>query len=134
MVVPAGTSLETRNKLLTEWYRSELKKVLPTLVLKCEQLTGLHANEFKIKNLKTRWGSCSIAKRRIWINLQPAEKPLACLEYIIIHELVHLLEKNHTPRFYELLERFRPTWYEEEKLFSDFPLAPLTNNKNTQSG
>lgn len=134
MVVPAGTSFETRNKLLTEWYRSELKKVLPPLALKYEQLTGLHADEFRIKNLKTRWGSCSIAKRRIWINLQLAEKPLACLEYIIIHELVHLLEKNHTPRFYALLERFRPTWREEEKILSEFPLKPLTKNKNSQSG
>ena len=104
MTVPEGTDAEAKERLFTEWYRQELKRVLESVVTRCEKKIDIHANEFRIKNMKTRWGTCNIEKRRIWINLQLVKKPIECLEYIVIHELVHLWEKNHTHSFHELVE------------------------------
>ena len=72
--------------------------------------------------MRTKWGSCNIDSRRIWINLQLAKKPVECLEYVLIHEMVHLLEKNHTNRFHALVEQFYPTWRVAKKVLSDMPL------------
>ena len=122
MTVPVGADIETRERLLTEWYRQELKRVLESMVIGCEKKVGVHADEFRIKNMRTRWGTCNIEKRRIWINLQLAKKPMECLEYVVIHELVHLLEKNHTHRFNALVEECFPTWREAKKLLATMPL------------
>lgn len=122
MTVPEGTDEKTRESLLTEWYRQELKRVLESVVIGCEKKTGVHANEFRIKNMKTRWGTCNIEKRRIWVNLQLVKKPVECLEYVVIHELVHLLERNHTHRFHALVEEYCPTWREAKKLLVTMPL------------
>ena len=72
--------------------------------------------------MKTKWGTCNIDRKRIWINLQLAKKPMECLEYVLTHELVHLMEKNHTNKFYALVEEFYPTWKEARKLLSEMPL------------
>lgn len=122
MTVPDGTNSEARERLFTEWYRQELKRVLEPVIIRCEKKTGVHADEFRIKNMKTRWGTCNIEKRRIWINLQLAKKPMECLEYVVIHELVHLLETNHTHRFHSLVEEYCPTWREAKKLLAIMPL------------
>lgn len=122
MTVPEGATADMREKLLTEWYRQELKRVLETMILRCEKKTGVHANEYRVKNMRTRWGTCNIEKCRIWINLQLAKKPMECLEYVVIHEQVHLLEKNHTHRFHALVEEFCPTWKESKKLLATMPL------------
>ncbi len=122
MTLPKGTDAEARKKLFTEWYRQELKRVLEHVISECEKKTGIHADEFRIKNMKTRWGTCNIEKRRIWINLQLAKKPMECLEYVVIHELVHLLEKNHTHRFQAMVEEYCPTWREAKKLLTTIPL------------
>lgn len=122
MTVPEKTDTKVREKILVEWYRKELKLVLESVVLKCEKRTGIHAEEFRIKNMRTRWGTCNIDKRRIWINLQLAKRPVECLEYVVIHELVHLLERNHTRRFYALVEEYCPTWREAKRLLTIMPL------------
>lgn len=122
MTVPEGTDTDAREKLFTEWYRQELKRVLEPVIIGCENKTGVHADEFRIKNMKTRWGTCNIEKRRIWINLQLAKKPIECLEYVVIHELVHLMEKNHTHRFHALVEKYCPTWREAKKMLATMPL------------
>jgi predicted metal-dependent hydrolase len=88
----------------------------------CRKKTGIDVEEAKIKNMKTRWGTCTIENRRIWINLQLAKKPPECQEYVVIHELVHLLEKNHTNRFNALVEKFCPTWKDAKKLLTEMPL------------
>lgn len=120
--VPNNTDLEKRRFALTEWYRSELKRVLDIISVKCEKRTDLKASEYLVKNMKTRWGTCNIDKRRIWINLQLVKKPMECLEYVLIHELVHLVEKNHTHRFYALVEQYCPTWKEVRKRLNELPL------------
>lgn len=123
--VPDGTDLKKRESILIEWYRAELKKVLETISKKCEKNTGLKANEYRVKNMKTKWGTCNIDKKRIWINLQLVKKPMVCLEYVLIHELVHLLERNHTNRFHDLVGKFYPNWKEARKLLTEMPLDHL---------
>jgi len=73
--------------------------------------------------MKTRWGSCTIEARRIWLNLELAKKPIPCIEYIIIHELVHLLERNHTDRFRDLMDQFMPQWRYCRDMLNQAPLG-----------
>lgn len=122
MELSNNTDREKREKLLTEWYRKELKSTLEVTVKKCEKVTGLKADEYRVKNMKTRWGTCNIDKKRIWINLQLVKKTMECLEYILTHELVHLVEKNHTYRFHQLVEEYYPDWRNAEKLLSSMLL------------
>lgn len=122
LTVPERTDVEGREKIFTEWYRQELKRVLDPLAERCEEKTGIHVSEYRVKNMRTKWGTCNIDKRRIWINLQLVKKPIECLEYVVIHEQVHLLEKNHTNRFHSLVGEFCPNWKDAKKLLSELPL------------
>ena len=115
LTVKAGFTKEQREKLLKEWYRSELKERIPSLLDKWEVITGLKANDWGVKQMKTRWGTCNIRDKRIWINLQVAKHPQECLEYIILHELIHLKEKCHNARFYSLLDHYMPRWQDYRK-------------------
>lgn len=110
MQIGKDSTIQQREQLVNEWYRMQLKQAMPSVLQKCEKLTGLIANEWRIKNMRTRWGTCNIAKKRIWLNLQLAKKPPECLEYVVIHELVHLLERSHNARFYGYMSRFYPDW------------------------
>ncbi len=73
--------------------------------------------------MKTKWGTCNIEARRIWVNLELAKKPASCLEYIVVHELTHLLERNHTERFTAIMDRYLPTWRMSRKELNSEPLA-----------
>lgn len=128
--VPSYATRESKERYFNEWYRMELKRVLQGLIKKVENRMGIEANEYKIKNMKTRWGTCNIEKRRIWINLQLAKKPIECLEYVLIHEMVHLLEKNHTHRFNALVEEYYPTWKEAKKELEQMPLDYMERGAN----
>ena len=110
LTVREASTQEQREKIMNEWYRAELKAKLPALIEKWEKIIGVKTNDFGVKNMRTRWGTCNVKDKRIWINLQLAKKPVACLEYIVVHELVHLLEKNHTPVFIEYMDKFLPGW------------------------
>lgn len=116
MFIHLGTSTEKREKIMDNFYRSELKKQIPPLINKWKKTTGIDVNEFRIKKMKTKWGSCSREFQRIWVNLELAKKPLHCLEYVLVHEMAHLKEKNHTPEFKRLMDTFLPQWvqYKEE--------------------
>ena len=122
MTVPEGASYEKRKKLLIEWYRSELKNILPMILKQCENKMRIKINACNIRNMKTRWGSCNISKRNILINLQLIKKPIECLEYVLIHEFIHLLEKNHTKHFKSLLDKYYPAWKEAKQILKDMPL------------
>lgn len=119
---PMESSKESRELAFNQWYRQELKRVLEGVASRCEARTNLHANEYKIKSMKTKWGTCNIDKKIIWINLQLAKKPVECLEYVVIHEQVHLIEKNHTHKFQALVDEFCPNWKEARKLLTGMPL------------
>ncbi|WP_391484638.1 SprT family zinc-dependent metalloprotease [Lactobacillus iners] len=123
--VPKGASTANKEKVFNEWYRSELKRVLQSLIPIVEKRMNLSANEYRIKNMKTRWGTCNIDKKRIWINLQLAKKPIECLEYVLVHEMVHLLEANHTHKFHALVGKYYPTWKDAKKTLERMPLDYL---------
>jgi predicted metal-dependent hydrolase len=110
MSVRPGTIKEKREALLVEWYREAMRRRIPMLINKWEPIVGIHASEWRIKRMKTRWGSCNIQQRRIWLNLELAKKPDVCLEYVLVHELVHLHERLHNDRFKSLMDRFMPGW------------------------
>jgi len=110
LYVKPGATLEQRGRALREWYRWELKKLVPPLIAKWEEVVGVKVEDWGIKQMRTKWGTCNIEARRIWLNLELAKKPVGCLEYIIAHELVHLHERNHTARFVALMDRFMPNW------------------------
>ncbi len=99
-----------RRRVLTAWYREQLKDRLPDLLSKWEPIMGVTVTEWGVKQMKTKWGTCNVDAGRIWLNLELAKKPLPCLEYVVVHEMTHLLERNHTPRFRALLDEFIPNW------------------------
>lgn len=108
--VRPDTSLEKRQIIIDEWYRSQLKILIPPLIDKWENTLNVKVNEFGIKRMKTKWGTCNTEAGRIWINLELAKKPLECLEYIVVHEMVHLLERNHNSIFITYMDKFLPKW------------------------
>jgi len=112
-----------RAELLKEWYRDQLKDQVPDLLSKWERKIGVKSNEFRIKQMKTKWGACNIEAKRIWLNLELAKKPKICLEYIIVHELVHLLERNHNDRFVAYLDEFMPKWRLHRDELNSLPIA-----------
>lgn len=115
MQVRSGSDKEKREKVLKEWYRARLKEEIPRLIEKWEGPMGVSVSEFGVKQMKTRWGSCNIRARRIWLNLELAKKSPACLESVVVHEMVHLLERLHNDHFYALMDKFYPEWWEAEK-------------------
>jgi predicted metal-dependent hydrolase len=104
------TILKKRKIILEEWYREELIKKIPFYIHKWEKEMNVSVNEFRIKKMKTRWGTCNIKDKRIWINLELAKRPLHCLEYLVVHEMVHLLERSHNKRFTNFMNNFLPNW------------------------
>lgn len=108
--VRKNTSSKSRLHFLNEWYRGELKSRIPALLKKWQPRVGREAKEWRIKRMKTRWGTCNIASRRLWLNLELAKKPAECLEYILVHELLHLLEKKHNEKFYQHMDGLIPHW------------------------
>ncbi|WP_045857116.1 M48 family metallopeptidase [Teredinibacter purpureus] len=110
IICPAQTTTQERSQLIDQFYRLELNRALPALIEKWQRIVGREASFWGIKKMKTRWGSCNTQRARIWLNLELAKYPAQCLEYVIVHELVHLYEANHSPRFYRLLDTFMPGW------------------------
>jgi predicted metal-dependent hydrolase len=105
---------EERERAMREWYRGEIKPVIPELVSRWEPVMGVRVAEWQVKQMKTRWGTCNIGARRIWLNLELARYPVESLEYVVVHEMVHLLERGHNARFYGFMDRFLPDWRERK--------------------
>ena len=124
--VPRGMGGVSRERLLRDWYRKELKGLIPPMVEKWETVTGVKVATWGVRKMKTKWGSCNSSERRIWLNLELAKKPIQCLEYIIVHEMVHLLERRHNDRFAELLDKFMPTWRLHRDELNRAPLSHET--------
>lgn len=110
MFVRPGTNQQKRASILKEWYRKELKQRIPKLIEKWEPRMNVKVDEFGVKHMKTRWGTCNIRARRIWLNLELAKKRPELLEYVVVHEMVHLLERLHNNRFYGFMSEFLPEW------------------------
>lgn len=110
LYVRPGSTPEKRLEVLQDWYRAQLREQIPRLATKWQKKLRVQARHWNIKKMKTKWGSCSIEARRIWLNLELAKKPVRCIEYIVVHELVHLIEHNHGDRFTALMDRHMPDW------------------------
>ena len=110
LYIKPNSTIEKREKLLNEWYRENLKNIIPNYINKWESIMSVKVQEFGVKLMKTRWGTCNIQAKRIWINLELAKKSPRCLEYIVVHEMVHLLEKGHNSKFYSYMDEFLPNW------------------------
>jgi len=111
---PGSDSLK-REKVLKEWYRSNLKREIETLIRKWEPEMGVKIHDFGVKQMKTRWGTCNIRAKRIWLNLELAKMKPECLEYVVVHEMVHLLERLHNKQFHGFMDRFLPDWRDRKK-------------------
>ena len=110
--VPEGATYETRLRVLQQWQRAELRARLDVLLPTWEAVVGHPVSFYGIRTMKTRWGSCNPARGRVWFNLELATKHPRCLEYVVVHELAHFLECNHSRRFWAHLDRLLPSWRE----------------------
>ena len=111
---------QDREQIVTSYLRKVLYNKALEFSNKYEKIMGVHAEQLRIKKMKTRWGTCNIEAKRIWINYELIKYPIECLEHIVVHELTHLLETNHTPRFYALLGKYYPKFRENDKLIKEF--------------
>ena len=116
MQIRPGTTTDKREAILDEWYRQRLKEIMPPIIHKWGETLNVSVKTFGIKKMKTKWGSCNRNAGRIWLNLELAKKTMPCIEYVGIHEMVHLLERKHGERFTAYLDKFLPMWksYKEE--------------------
>lgn len=112
LTVRKESTTEQRETFVREWYRKLLKSEIARLLPKWEDITGLRASSWQTKYMTTRWGTCNTTTGKIWLNLQLAKKTPECLEYVILHELIHLVEKHHNERFVSLMDKYMPTWRE----------------------
>ncbi|WP_407281267.1 M48 family metallopeptidase [Lactococcus formosensis] len=128
--VRPDSTTQQRENVLNEWYRKLLKAEIPELIEKYKKIIGVNLAEWHVKNMRTKWGTCNPDKKNIWINLQLAKKSRECLHYVIVHELVHLLERNHTEKFTAYMDQFYSEWrVAREKLnfeILDY-MAPVKN-------
>ncbi len=113
-----ATGRDAREAMLYRWYRARLRERVPEIIAKWEPRLGVRVDDWRIRRMKTRWGTCNAAARRIWFNSELAKKPLPCLEYVVVHEMVHvvvhemvhLVEPSHNERFREIMDRAMPGW------------------------
>jgi predicted metal-dependent hydrolase len=123
MQVRPGADRDKRESVLTEWYRRQLKALIPDLIAEWQPALGVEVADWGVKKMKTKWGSCNTRDRRVWLNLELAKKPPRCLEYVLVHELVHLLESHHNDRFKALMDQFMPQWRLYRDELNQAPLA-----------
>ncbi|MGB8658775.1 MAG: SprT family zinc-dependent metalloprotease [Candidatus Zixiibacteriota bacterium] len=111
-----NTGIERRRDIFYEWYRQRLKEIAPGMIARYEKAMKVKVGEFGIKRMRTRWGTCNMKAKRIWLNLELAKKPKECIEYIVVHEMMHFVERHHNERFISCMDRLLPKWrfYKEE--------------------
>jgi predicted metal-dependent hydrolase len=109
---------EQRERVLWRWYRERLDVLVPSLLEKWQQKLSVKVASWGVKRMKTKWGSCTSSAKRIWLNRELVKKPPECLEYIVVHELVHLLVRHHDERFLALMDRHLPKWRATKKLLN----------------
>lgn len=122
LLIKDNFSTEQREKLLEDYYRAELNAVIPELIQHWENTMGVKASEWRLKKMKTRWGTCNTRAKRIWLNVELAKYPFECFEYVLVHELVHLLERSHNARFKAFMSEFLPDWPTRKKVLNQLAL------------
>jgi predicted metal-dependent hydrolase len=122
LYVPHNSQLEKREQILIAWYRQALKAKIPELIDKWQPIIGVTVRDWGVKRMKTKWGTCNINAARIWLNLELIKKPEHCLEYVVVHEMVHLLERHHNARFTAYMDQFLPHWRSHKQELNQFML------------
>ena len=117
-----GADRAKRQTFVEEWHREQLRKAVPPLIEKWERLIGVRVRRFFIQRMKTKWGSCNDRAGSIRLNTDLARKPMECLEYIVVHEMVHLLEPTHNARFMALMDQFMPKWQSHRDVLNRLPV------------
>ena len=117
------TDAVKKQAIVEQWYREQIKQAAPPLIAKWELLLGVQVERFFVQRMKTRWGSCNPAARTIRLNTELAKKPKSCLEYIVVHEMTHLLEPTHNTRFVALMDQFMPNWQFQRDQLNHFPVS-----------
>jgi len=117
------TPVKKRHEIMTEWYRAQLKMQIPVIIEKWEKRLDMNGTGWQVKQMKTKWGSCNIEKKRIWVNLELAKKPSGCLEYIIVHEMVHLMERHHNEQFLYYMDKYLPNWKQLKSELNKLPVS-----------
>ena len=118
LTFPGDYSYDQKERFMTEWYRDILKGMLPEIFAKMEALTGLRCSGYRTKIMKTRWGTCNYRTKLIWINVRLAEKPPKCIEYVVLHELVHTVIPDHGERFKAMMDTYMHDWRERRRLLN----------------
>lgn len=124
LFVRPGTARDRLEAIMHAWYRERLREHFSPLLAKWEPRVGVHVAELRIKRMRTRWGTCNAPVKRIWLNLELAKKPIVCLEYILVHEMVHFLERRHNDAFRSHMDRLLPSWKQVRR---ELNRAPLTH-------
>ncbi|MDB5346029.1 MAG: putative metal-dependent hydrolase [Schlesneria sp.] len=117
-----GANEEKKQEILEAWYRDQLKAAVPPLITKWEPLLGVNVAGFLVRTMKTKWGSCSPGIGTIRLNTELAKKPPECLEYIVVHEMIHLLEPTHNSRFVSLMDKYMPKWQFHRDALNRLPI------------
>ncbi len=120
--VRRGTDTAKRHAILEEWQREQLRNVVPPLIEKWERLMGVRVRRFFVQRMKTKWGSCNHRAGSLRLNTDLARKPRECLEYIVVHEMAHLLEPTHNAHFMALMDRFMPKWQSHREVLNRLPV------------
>ena len=120
--VRPGTDKDKRGALVEEWYREQLREAVPALLTRWQPLLGVRVERFFVQRMKTKWGSCNHKAGTIRLNTELAKKPAECLEYIVLHELVHLVEPTHSARFSALMDQFMPKWQFHRQVLNRLPV------------
>lgn len=121
--VRPNATAEARRRVLMNWYREQLREMLPPLLHKWQKRLGVEVSAVGIKKMKTKWGTCTVDARRIWINLELAKKSTESLEYVVMHELLHLLVKHHDDKFIAIMDKHLPRWRSLREELNCLPLA-----------
>jgi predicted metal-dependent hydrolase len=123
--VRRGSGARHLKKVLDEWYREQILAETLQLLEKWQPLMGVGIRQVRIRGMRTRWGSCTPTRRSIRLNIELGKRPRECLEYVVVHELVHLLEASHNARFAALMDRFMPEWRARRAELNRFPIGYL---------
>jgi predicted metal-dependent hydrolase len=132
MYVPEGTDTDARVKLMQDWQRKQLRLAVAPVITKWEQIIDRRVPGWSIRRMKTKWGSCNRQTGHIWFNLELAKKHPLCLEYIVVHEMTHLLERHHGERYTKLMDTYMPDWRARRDQLNAAPLA--AEDWGSQSG
>jgi predicted metal-dependent hydrolase len=123
LIVRPGSSPAKREEVMREWHRALLHEAVPRLIRKWETKLGVEVSGYFLQRMKTKWGSCNSRQRNIRLNTELVKKPRDLLEYVVLHEMVHLIEPRHSERFVALMTKYHPGWREARAELNELPLA-----------